>query len=184
MVRGIGLRERGELVVLLPVELTSIYNHTTEAGAVAAQELGSRMHNNVCTMLQRTDEIRCTKGVIDNKGDAVLVGYCCHAFQVEHVTVGVAEGLGIYYFCVGFDCCFQGVEVVHVYNRVGDALCSQRMGYQVVRATIEVVGSYDMVASLHNILQGIGDSSGTRSHSQACHTTLEGGHTVFKHALG
>ena len=184
MIRGIRLRECGELVVLFPVELTTIYNHTTEAGAVAAQELGCRMYNDVCTMLQRTDEIRRTKGIIDNKWNAVLVGYCCHTFQVEHVAVGVAEGLGIYYFCVGFDSCFQGVEVVHINNRVGDALSSQRMRNQVVGTAIEVISSNDMITGLHNVLQGVGDGSSTRGHSQTSHTALEGSHTVFEHTLG
>ena len=52
----------------------------------------------------------------------MLVGYCCHTFQVEHVAVGVAKGLGIYYFCVGFDGCFQSFEVVDIKNGVANAL--------------------------------------------------------------
>ena len=59
------------------------------------------MNDDICTMLQRTNQIWCAEGVIDNKWDAVLVSYCCYAFQIEHVTVGVAEGLGIYYFVLG-----------------------------------------------------------------------------------
>jgi hypothetical protein len=41
-----------------------------------------------------------------------------------------------------------------------------------------------MVASLHNVLKGVGDGSSTGSHSQTGHTAFEGGNAVFEHALG
>ena len=82
----------------------------------------------------------------------MLVGYGSHAFNIEHIAVGVAEGLGIYDFCVGLDSSFESLEVVHVQNGIGNALRGQRMGNQVVGTAIEVVGSHDMVAILHDIL--------------------------------
>ena len=60
------------------------------------------------------------------------MGYSSHAFQVEHVRVWIAESLGIYYFCVGFDSSFEGLEVVDINNGIRDSLCSQRVGNQVV----------------------------------------------------
>ena len=103
-------------------------------------------------MLQRTNQIWCAEGVVDNEGDAVLVSHSSHAFQVEHVAVGVAESLGIYNFCVGLDGSLEGVEVVYIYNGISDALRSQRVGNQVVRTAIQVVGSYDVVAGTGNVL--------------------------------
>ena len=82
----------------------------------------------------------------------MLVGHSSHAFEVEHVAVGVAEGLGIYYFRVGLDGGFEGFEVIHINNGIGDALRSQRVGNQVVGTTIEIVGSDDMIAILHHVL--------------------------------
>ena len=81
---------------------------------MTAQELGGRMNDDVCTMFQGTNQIWCAEGVVNDEGDAVLVGYGSHTFQVEHVGVGIAESLGIYYFRVGFDGCFQCVEVVEL----------------------------------------------------------------------
>ena len=150
---------------------------------MAAEELRSGVYHDVCAVLQRTDEIRCAEGVVDDEGDAVLVGHSSHTFKVEHVAVGVAEGLGIYYFCVGLDSGLQGVEVVDVDNRIRNALRSQRMGNQVVRTTIQVVGRNDMVASLHDVLQSVGDGSSTRGDSQSGYTTLEGSHAVFEYTL-
>ena len=178
-----GLRECGELVVLFPVELAAIHDDTTQRAAVTAQELRSRVHHDVCAMLQRTDQVRRAERIVHDEGDAVLVGYSSHTLQVEHVAVRVAESLGIYYFCVGFDGSLQSFEVIHIDYRVADALRSQRVGDEVIRTAIEVVGSHYMVARLHNVLQRIGDGGGTRGDSQSCHTALQGSHTVFKHTL-
>ena len=49
---------------------------------MTAEELGSRMNNDVCSMLQRTDEIRCAECVVNDEWNAVLVSNCCNAFEV------------------------------------------------------------------------------------------------------
>ena len=134
-------------------------------------------------MLQRTNQIRCAERIVNDEGDAVLVGYGGHPFEVEHVAVGVAECLGIYYFCVGLDSCLKGFEVVYIDNRVADALRSECVGDEIVASTIEVVSSHDMIASLHDVLQRIGDGCSTRGDSQSSHTTLKGSDTILKHAL-
>ena len=41
MIAGIWLREGGELVVLFPIELTTVNDDTTKACAVTTEELGS-----------------------------------------------------------------------------------------------------------------------------------------------
>ena len=51
------------------------------------------------------------------------------------------------------------------------------------RTTIQIVGCHNVVASLHNVLQCISDSCSTAGHSQTCHTTLKGCHTVLKYPL-
>ena len=40
-----------------------------------------------------------------------------------------------------------------------------------------------MVASLHNVLQGVGDGGSTRGHSQSGHTTLKGSHAILEDSL-
>ena len=45
----------------LPVEVTAVDDHTAQRGAVAADELGCRVDDDVGTMLQRTEQIRVPK---------------------------------------------------------------------------------------------------------------------------
>ena len=125
----------------------------------------------------------CAESVIDDEGYAVLVSYSSYAFDVEYVGVRVAESLGIYNLCVGLDGSLEGFEVIHIDNRIADALCGQRVGDEVVRTAIEVVGCDDMVAILHNVLQGVGNGSSTRCYGKTCHTTFEGCDTILKHTL-
>ena len=57
------------------------------------------------------------------------------------------------------------------------------MGNQVIGTAIQVVGSDDMIAGLHNILECVCDSRSTRGNSQSGYTTFEGSYSVFEHAL-
>ena len=57
------------------------------------------------------------------------------------------------------------------------------MSDEVISTTVDVVGSYDVVAILKDVLQSVGNGGSTRSDSQTSYTTLEGSHTVFEYTL-
>ena len=83
-------------------------------------------------MLQWTNQIRCTKRIIYNEGDTVLMCHSGHTFEVEHVAVWVTECLSINHLGVGLDGCIQSLKVIYINNRICDALSAERMGNQVV----------------------------------------------------
>ena len=134
-------------------------------------------------MLKRTDEIRSTEGVIDDEWDAVLVSNGCNAFKVENVRVRVAECLGIYYFSIRLDCCLESVKVVYVDDGIADTLSREGVGDEVVATTVKVVGCYDVVTSLHDILESVGDGCCTRGNSETSYTTFKSSNTVFEYTL-
>ena len=84
-----------------------------------------------------------------------------YGIDIGHVRVRVTESLCINGLRIGLDGCFQSGQVIHVYNRIRNALCRQRMGNQVERSTVEVISSYHMVAYAQNVLQCIGCSGST-----------------------
>ena len=57
------------------------------------------------------------------------------------------------------------------------------MSDEVISTTIDVVGSYDVVAILKDVLQSVGYCGCTRSNCQTGYTTFEGSYTVFEYAL-
>lgn len=110
----------------------------------------------------------------------------CHfgyGIQVSHVRIGVAEGFNINHLRVGPDSSLQCLQVVDIHYRVRYTLRSQCMRYQVERAAIQVISSHDVVTDTQYILQGIGDGSCTRSHSQTGHTPFKSSHTLFEDPL-
>ena len=150
---------------------------------MSTDEFRSRMHHDVGTVLNGTDEIGSAKGIVDDEGDMVAMSDFCQAVDIYHVGVGVAEGLGIECLGLRLDGSLNGLEVAHINDGVLDALAGEGMGDEVERATIEVVGSHQVVARQQDILQRIGDGSGTRSNGETCDATFEGSHTVLKHSL-
>ena len=66
VVGGVGLSDLGVLAARLPIEVTAVDDHTAQRGAVAADELGCGVDDDVGTMLQRTEQIRGAEGVVDD----------------------------------------------------------------------------------------------------------------------
>ena len=150
---------------------------------MTAEELGGGVHHDVGAVLQGSDDVGRAEGVVHDEGQAVTVGYGGDAFDVEHVAVGVAEGLGEDGLRLGPDGGFEGLEVVHVDDGVAHTLTRERVGDEVVAAAVEVVGSHEVVSGLQDVLQRIGDGSGAAGNGQTGHTAFEGGHAVFEDAL-
>ena len=150
---------------------------------MSTQELSGRVYYDVGTMLQWTDQVWGTEGVINDEWDAILVSNSSHTLKVEHIAVRVTEGLGIYYFCVGLDGSLERSQIVYIHDGIGNALGSQCMGNEVVRTTIQVISSYDMVTCLHNVLQSVSNSGCTTGHCKSCYTAFESSNTILEHTL-
>ena len=95
VVTRVRLREGGEFAAGLPVELAGVNDDAAQRGAVAADELGGRMDNDVGTMLDRADQVGRAEGVVDDQRDAVLVGNFSDGVNVGDVGVGVAKRFNI-----------------------------------------------------------------------------------------
>ena len=74
MITCVGLCKLGEFAAGCPVELTAVYDDTAQRGAVAANELGRRMDDHICSMLDRADHERSAKGIVNDQGKAVFMG--------------------------------------------------------------------------------------------------------------
>ena len=90
-----GVSDLGVLSARLPIEVTAVDDHTAQRGAVAADELGCGVDNDVGAMLQRTEQIRGAESVVDDNRQTVLLGDLGDGVDVGDVRVGVAERLEI-----------------------------------------------------------------------------------------
>ena len=127
---------------------------------MSADELGGRMNHHVCTVFDGTED-NWGEGVVDNHYDVVFVCNLSDGIQIGHVAVGISEGLHIDSLGVGLNGIFQCLKVVDIDDSVGDTLCAECVGDEIVGTAIEVVGCYDVVTILGDVLECVSDSCGT-----------------------
>ena len=150
---------------------------------MAADELGSRVHHDVCAVLDGTDEVRGAESIINDQRQAVLVGDGGNGVDIRDITVGVAQRLQIHSLGVGLDRGLHLCKVVGIHEGGVDAELGQSVSQQVVAAAVDGLLCHDVVTGLCQCLNGVGNGGCTRSGSQCCHATLQRCDALFKHIL-
>ena len=89
MVAGVGVSNVAELTACLPVELAAVHDDAAQRGAVAADELGGGMNNDICAVLNGTDQVRGAEGIIDDQRQAVLVRDGCNGIDIGISLLGL-----------------------------------------------------------------------------------------------
>ena len=106
--------------------------------AVAAQELGGRVHDDVGAVRQRVDQVGAGDGVVDDERDAVGVGHAGDTLDVEHVVARVADGLAVERLGVRTNSGLPLRKIVRIVNeRYGNAHLWERVVQQVVRTAVQ-----------------------------------------------
>ena len=54
------------------------------------------MHHDIRTVLKRTAQDGCCKGIINNQWDTVAVGECRIPLDIQHVQSGIGDGFAEY----------------------------------------------------------------------------------------
>ena len=150
-------------------ECAGINDDTTEGRAVTADELGSRVNNDISTVLNRTDEVRGTESVVDYERQTVLVRNLCDSLDIRNIGIRVAESLDVNRLSIVLDSAFQFFQIVCINEGGLNAELRQSMCQQVVAAAVDGLLSHDVVAGLSQCLDGVGDGSCTGSSSQSSH---------------
>ena len=154
VVGGIGLDEVLEAAGGLPVELARVDDQAAEGGAVAADELGGGVDDDVGAPLDGPHQGRGGRGVVDDQREAIFVGDGGELLDVGHVELGIAQRLGVERAGFGVDGGAQAGEVVGIDEAHGDALLGQRVVEEVVGASVERCGGDDLVAGAGQGLDG------------------------------
>ena len=94
VIAGVGLGHGRELARGRPVEAAAVDEDAADGDAVAAEELGGRMHDDVGAVLERPAQIGRGEGGIEHQRQLVLVRDVGHRLDVEHLEPGIAERLG------------------------------------------------------------------------------------------
>ena len=183
VITRVRLSNRCILAGCLPVELAGINNDAAEGRAVAADELGSRVNNDISAVLNRTDEVRGTESVVDYERQTVLVRNLCDSLDIRNIGIRVAESLDVNRLSIVLDSAFQFFQIVCINEGGLNAELRQSMCQQVVAAAVDGLLCYDVVASLSKCLNGVGNRCGAGSGSQSGNTALECCNALLEHIL-
>jgi hypothetical protein len=129
-----------------PVELAAVDQQPADDGAVAGQELGRRVEDEVGAMVERLHQPRRREGRIDQQRQAVVVGQRRDGRDVEHVEAGIAERLAEQQPRLRPDRGAPAVDVAGLHEGRRDAEARQRVVQQVVRAAVQRARADDVRA--------------------------------------
>ncbi|CAI7977538.1 hypothetical protein FRAHR75_360018 [Frankia sp. Hr75.2] len=167
------------------VEPAAVDDDPADRGAVAADELGRRVHDDVGAVLERPVQVGRRQGVVDDQRYPGLVRDGRDALGVEDVPARVADRLAVEGARLGAYRGPPGVKVVRVVDeRHRDAELGQRVVEQVVGAAVEVRGADDVVAGLGQVEDRQRLRRLPRCRGERADPAFEGGDALLEDVLG
>ena len=185
MIGHIGLVQTAEArLVLGPGELPRIDQYATDTVAVTTQILGQGMHHDVCAMLERAAEVGRGHRVVDDQRYAVSVGNGGNGTEVGDVAERVADGFAEHRLGARVDQVLERCRVAVIGKADLDAELWQRVGEEIVGATVQSARADDIVALLGNGHQCVGDGGTARGQCERTDAALKFGDALLEHVAG
>ena len=178
-----GVQAFETLFVLCPGEFATVHNDTAQAGAVAANVFGQRVHHNVCAMLKRTAQIGAGHGIVHNQRNTVRMCDVGEFFEIGHIAQRVADGFAINGLGFVVDQLGKLLGLAIVGKTHVNAVLRKGVGKQVVRAAVQGGRGHDVVARFGNGLDGIGGGGHAGCYGQSGNAAFHGGDAFFQHVL-
>ena len=167
-----------------PVELAAVNDCTAYTCAVAADELGQRVANDVGAMLNWSEEERCRYCIVNNERQAVVMRDTCNSFKIIDIVLGVADRFGKNCLGVLVDGLSDVLRVAAVDKLDVDPHALQGVVEHVVSPAIEILGRDDIVAGLGKVKDSKIDCCRSRCHHQCTDAAIKLSQTFFKNIGG
>ena len=72
--------------------------------------------------IYRTDQVRCTERIIHYQRNIMTMGHLRHSIDIGNIRIGITERFDIHRFRILPNSRLQRLQVIDIYNRVGNAL--------------------------------------------------------------
>ena len=178
--RLVELRE----IALRPRELATVHDDAPDARAVPAHELRQRVDDDVGPEIDRAAKVRRGKGVVDDKGNIVLVGDPSHRFDVQHVAPRVADRLAVQALRLRRDRLAEVLGIVRFDERRVEAEFPEADIELRVGAAVERARRHHLVAGHHQAADGDELGRLPARHRQRRGSVLERRHPLFQYPVG
>ena len=166
-----------------PVELAGLNDDAAERRAVAAEELRCGVNDDVSAVLDRTEQVRSSEGVVNYKRKAMAVCDFCNRVYIRKVAVRVAEGLKEDCSRVSLDGILNLFQVSRVNEGSGNIVKRKRVLQKVVGSAVDRLLRYDMTAVSGKCFNRVRDGCCTGSNCKCCAAAFKGCNSFFENAL-
>ena len=150
---------------------------------MSAEELRCGMNHNVSAMLDRTDQIRGSEGIVDYQGKSVLMCDLGNCIDIGNVGIRISEGLQIDGSGVFFDRTFHFGEIVCIYKRSFNSVLRQGMCKEVVASAVNCLLCHNVPAVSGQCFNGVCDCCCSGCKSQCCGSAFQGCNSLFENIL-
>ncbi len=138
------------------------------------------MYDDICTVLNRTDQIRRTKSIVYDQRQAMLI---CKRVNIRNITVRIAKRLYVNRSCVILNGCFHLIKIMNVNEAGCNSERRKRVRQQIVAASVYGLLCNKMTAVLPQGFQRICNRRRSGGKSQSRRSAFQSRHTPFQHIL-
>ena len=151
---------------------------------MSADEFRRGVDYDVSSVLDGTDQVRSSEGVVDYQRKSMLVSDLCDRVDIRNVAVGIAEGFQIHSPGVIPDRALDFREIVSIYKSRLDAVLGKSVAQKVEAAAVDGLLSDDVSAAGCQRLNSIGNGCRTGSYCQSSGSAFQSREALLKHFLG
>ena len=179
----VGRVRRGEVgeAAAGPIEIAAVHDDPADGRAVAAQEFGGAVDDDVGAPLERPAQIRRGERVVDHQRDRVLASDRRDLVEREDADVGVAQRLAVDDLGVGLDRPLEVGRVRRIDKRDIDADAREGVAELVVRAAVEPAAGHDVVPRAAEGQDGLRLRRVPAARRQCADAAFEAGDALLQH---
>ena len=183
MVWYVWLYKPWPFIILCPVEFTTVNYNSTNCCSVSTDELCCWVNHDISTVLNRTDKIWCSKGIIYDKRDSCLMSDICNFFDIYYLWVWISECLDFNSFCILFDGSLDSIIIEWIYECSLNSVIRKCVCQEIVCTAVDILCCNDMVTCVCYCLESICECRCSGTNSKCCHATLECCNSSLKYIL-
>ncbi len=166
------------------VEVTAVDDDAADAGAVAGDEFGGTVGNDVSAPFDGPEEVGGGEGVIEHQNQSVFFRDGSDLFDGEDADVWVSEGLAVEDFGVGLNGALEVGGVGGIDEGDGDAEFWEGVFELAVGAAVEAAAGDDVIAGVAEGEDGLSLCGVSAAGGESCHAAFEVGYALFEHIGG
>ena len=141
------------------------------------------MNDDICTILNRANQVRSCKCRINYKRNVMFVRNFCNFFNINQVGVRFPRVSIKIAFCVFLDCSFERAFCIRIYKCCSDAAGLKSMCQKVVGSAVDGLGSYNVLTCFCKCLECIIDSCCTGSVCKRCLPPSKSSNSLLENIL-